>query len=251
MKFTPCRNCYKQRVPGYFSKINDGYETLIECECHKTWKIKNELSIKVKSSGLSEDDLDYDVETYAGNNSLENISKLKNYISNFRDLKNEAIYFFGSNGTQKTTVAKWVGVSLLKKGYSVQYVTMKSLIDVLIASFSDTDEESAFRKKQIDLYSNCDLLIIDEVFDKSKVTLFKSGYQIPFLDQFIRNRLDTLKKGILFISNKTIAQISAEGFGDSLQDLLERKVILRKSNLTFLDRFFNEVNRDNMKGVFD
>ena len=41
-------------------------------------------------------------------------------------------------------------------------------------------------------YLECDFLIIDDSFDKKKATIFKSGYQIPFLDEFLRTRLEIL-----------------------------------------------------------
>jgi hypothetical protein len=128
---------------------------------------------------------------------------------------------------------------------------MKALIDVLISSFQDSNDERIERKDLYERYMNCDLLILDEVFDRSKVILYASGYQIPFLDQFIRSRLDMMKKGILFISNKAISQIASEGFGESLQDLIERKVILRNANLTFSDRVFDSISKNNFIGTFD
>jgi DNA replication protein DnaC len=128
---------------------------------------------------------------------------------------------------------------------------MKALIDVLISSFQDSNDERLERKDLYERYMNCDLLILDEVFDRSKVILYASGYQIPFLDQFIRSRLDMMKKGILFISNKAISQIASEGFGESLQDLIERKVILRNANLTFSDRVFDSISKNNFTGTFD
>jgi DNA replication protein DnaC len=152
---------------------------------------------------------------------------------------------YGSNGTQKTTLAKWMAAKLLSNGYSVRYSIMQNLIKDLTI-FEDEEREQACAK-----YYGVDLLIIDEVFDKSKVTLYKSGYQIPFLDQFIRDRLDNHKKGIVFVSNKKIEEIDAQGFGISLQDLITRKVLLKKSLLTFEDKYFSEVNLSAIKGIFD
>ena len=251
MKFVPCRKCHKSKTPGYIPSQMDGYSVLVECSCHKIWKEQWELEIKIKSSGLSEDDLQFNENSYIGSQKEELIPKILRYVDKFDSVKSDALYFYGINGTQKTTVAKWIGIKLIQKGYKIQYVTMKALIDVLIASFQDSNEERIERKDLYDRYMNCDLLILDEVFDRSKVILYASGYQIPFLDQFIRSRLDMMKKGILFISNKTISQISSEGFGESLQDLIERKVILRNANLTFSDRVFDSISKNNFTGTFD
>jgi len=166
-------------------------------------------------------------------------------VESFKDFSREVLYFYGPNGTQKTTLSKWVGIRLLEKGFSVQYALMQTLIKNLMIF----DEEE--RRDTCQKYYDCDMLIVDEVFDRTKITMFKSGYQIPFLDQFIRDRLDVYKKGMILISNKKVEEIDSEGFGYSLQDLIQRKVILKKSLLYFEDRYFDEVNKSNLKGIFD
>jgi DNA replication protein DnaC len=122
---------------------------------------------------------------------------------------------------------------------------MQNLVKAL-TTLDDEEREDKVRK-----YYDCDLLIIDEVFDKNKITLFKSGFQIPFLDQFIRDRIDTYKKGLILISNKPISEIDREGFGYSLQDFIERRVILKKTQFNFEDNYMSGINIKNIQGVFD
>ena len=80
-----------------------------------------------------------------------------------------------------------------------------------------------------------DLLILDESFDKFKVNIFNTGYQLPFLDSFLRSKFEVGKKCILFISNVPPNNISQNGFGDSLQSLVERNVAT--STFIFKDKF--------------
>lgn len=246
-KFVSCRKCHnKARIPGYISTVDkDGYEKYIECDCHIKWRKDRDLSLKLSTSGLSQTDYEYDINTYVGTKSIGEVEKLKKLAFNFEDFKAEAVYLYGDNGTQKTTLAKWVGCQLLSQGHTVQYVLMQNLIKALTI-LDDEEREDKVRK-----YYDSDLLIIDEVFDKNKVTLYKSNFQIPFLDQFIRDRLDSHRKAIMFVSNKTVAQIADEGFGMSIQDFVQRKTIPKKSILTFLDRYNSEVNARNIKGIFD
>jgi len=246
-KFVSCRKCHnKARIPGYISTLDkDGYEKYVECECHVKWRTEREVAIKLASSGFSQTDYDYDIDSYVGNKSLSEVDKLKKLAFNFDHFKSEAVYLFGDNGTQKTTLAKWVGCQLLSQGFTVQYVLMQNLIKSLTI-LDDEEREDKVRK-----YYDADLLIIDEVFDRNKVTLYKSNFQIPFLDQFVRDRLDSHRKAIIFVSNKTVAQIADEGFGMSIQDFVQRKTIPKKSILTFLDRYTSEINAKNIKGIFD
>ena len=106
---------------------------------------------------------------------------------------------------------------------------------------------------------DCDFLIIDEAFDLKKSTIFASGYQIHYLDNFIRNRFEINKKSIIFISNvlpRDIASIPPsrpkeaprEGFGQSLQSLVERNV--RESTLMFNDVWTENVNVIDRLGLF-
>jgi len=246
-KFVSCRKCHnKARLSGYISTIGlDGYEKYIECECHIKWRKDRDISIRLSSSGLSQSDLDYTLDQYVGTKSRDELSKLEKYVSDFGKYSSEVLYFFGPNGTQKTTLAKWAGSQLLSQGKTVQYILMQNLVKAL-TTLDDEEREDKVRK-----YYDCDLLIIDEVFDKNKITLFKSGFQIPFLDQFIRDRIDTYKKGLILISNKPISEIDREGFGYSLQDFIERRVILKKTQFNFEDNYMSGINIKNIQGVFD
>lgn len=246
--FIPCRKCSKKEgpLPGYYYSTNsDGYQTIIECEYHKNWKREKEIETKCKISGIL---TDHSFDDYVGENSRYEMRCLKNYAESFSNFKEKTmVYLYGANGTQKTTMSHVVGMTLIRNGFSVYFTTMNKLIGYLVkdSGYDQVDDDTSYILSQCE---NCDLLIIDESFDPSKVTIYKSGYQIPFLDSFLRNRFEINKKSILFISNIKPSFIEANGYGRSLQNFIERNT--RNSFLEFKDNYIaNSINAVNFFGV--
>lgn len=235
--FTPCRKCkdLSGPKPGYYYKNVNNFQTIIECKCHSRWRLEQELERKLENSNLVSD---YTFDDYRGTRSLADLEALKSIAQDpERFIYKKVIYVQGSNGVQKTSMCTALGRELIKKGYTAQYVLMQDLMNNLIKSFNDSDQEmkDAFIKRCLDV----DYLIIDECFDKSKVTLFQSGYQLPFLDNFIRTRVDINKKSLILISNKKPSEIAAQGFGDSLQNFIIRTT--QGSLLIFEDEYSKNV----------
>lgn len=168
--------------------------------------------------------------------------KLSIYIADFDvKFKNIHLYFWShENGTQKTTTAGIVGNLLLKAGKSVQFISMGDLIKKLQSEQFDEDLSSS-----IDIYKTCDFLIIDDAFDKRKATMYKSGWQISFLDQFLRYRLETVRLATCFTSNFSISEIDENTFGVSIKKLIERS-ILDPFNFTSLYQNRNYFNPDDL-----
>lgn len=103
-------------------------------------------------------------------------------------------------------------------------------------------EKAEKAKAELDKINKADLLIIDEAFDKSKVKLYKTGYMDSFLDSFTRDRIQTLNKGIIFISNVIPEQIEENGFSHSLQDFVIREVTPYDNVLEFTDNYIQSSN---------
>lgn len=235
--FIPCRKC--KDLPGpkpgfYYDTINNK-PSVTECKCHIKWRQDQELTRKLEMANLMSD---YSFNDYRGTKSLEDLEALKSIAdSPEKFLYKKVIYVQGSNGVQKTSMCTVLGKELIKKGYSAQYVLMQDLLNNLIKSFNDKDQEikDIFIKKCLDV----DFLIIDECFDKSKVTLFQTGFQLPFLDNFIRTRVDINKKSLILISNKLPTEIVSQGFGESLQNFITRTT--QGSTLIFKDEYSKNV----------
>ena len=158
-----------------------------------------------------------------------------------------SLYFTGASGTQKTFTAIWLGAQIINSHKKVAYITMLDLISLLMKS---TDDFSA--KASEDTYysylENVDLIIIDDAFDKDRVNVWKSGYQLQFIDAFLRKRINN-KKGLVIVSRYTPSEIIGQGFSSSIQSLISREVNLKKTLFEFNESY--ETNLLNPKGLFD
>lgn len=228
-----CRECGDK----VHSKSNAGFyfdETLKlkECSCHKKWKKDVLIKTKAMSAGINCNSfsMKYDPDTsYVGEQSRMEVEKLKFVSSHFPMYAGSCLYAYGKNGTQKTTMSQWLGLALIRKGYTVQYLRMEKLIDLLQPNF-ETPEES---RKKVQSLLNVDAIIIDEAFDPSKITLYKSGYQFGFLTDFLKGRIES-NKFTMFVSNVYPSTIR-EKFTESLHDLIYRNTIQKGSLMEFKD----------------
>ena len=240
IEFKPCPKC-----KGKNGHLPEGYillpdNTGKECECHKEWTKRQQASKLFKHYGFNSELVDYSPRSYVGKNSIENRDRLINYVNNFP--KNEKVrscllYMYGPNGTQKTTLANWAALELIKKGYVVRYVLMKNLINDL--------KEADFKedvKAKVEKLNEADLLVIDESFDKDKCYISASGYSLGFIDTFIRDRIQRLNKGIIFISNVKPESIVENKFSTSIQDFVVRETTKNNSALSFLDNYISNAN---------
>lgn len=237
MEFVPCKKCNN----GYLYKFDTaGMASAVECECHKKWLHENQLKAAYEHNGFDPRHYNYSPRTYAGTKSAADKDRIINYVDQFD--KNPAVrslvcYLYGPNGTQKTTMMSWVGKSLMDKGYSVRYMLMNNLVKLLMDA-EDFDKERAEKARaKVEKLEETDLLIIDESFDKEKMKLWKSGYQLSYIDSWIRKRVGSLNKGLFFVSNVPIKEIEANGLGHSIQDFVEREVTLHNCYLQFLDNY--------------
>lgn len=256
-KFIPCRTCRNKEGPKpgfYYEDIEYGqgtYRLVVECECHKEWKHKNMFHIQASRGSIWPESLDYDPDKeYEGTQSVENVERFKKYVNRFDEYTDVMVYLYGPNGTQKTTLAQWAGATLLYKGYRVQYVLMQNLLEMLSEMTRDPDAENE-KKRLTEKLKTIDLLIIDEAFSKDKVTLYKSGFQLPFLDRFLRERFEMHRKGIVFISNHPPESIAQQGFSKSIEDLVVRKTRPNGSALEFLDNYVKSASNFDTRGIFD
>lgn len=186
----------------------------------KEYKNKKRTLHSLSSSNIPPHVSSLSLDDYIGKD-REKIDKLKLYVEKFEEKFHAVHLYFWSkeNGTQKTTTASIVGKMLLEKGFSVQFVLMSYLLKVLSEEKFNPETTELINK-----YRNCDFLIIDDSFDKKKATIYKSGFQIPFLDEFLRTRLEVQRKAVCFSSNFSIDSIDEEVFGTSIKMLVKRNV---------------------------
>jgi chromosomal replication initiation ATPase DnaA len=262
MEFVQCRNCPRIKSdgpePGYYYKKVGNYTFIQECDCHKRWREDSAKEAEMIASNIT---YDFPFENYVGKKSLKELECLKKISRNpdfFRDKK--MIYIWGPNGCQKTSMVQALGKELILKGYTVQYTLMSNLITNLVSDFSESDSAKEKKDYFIKRCMDCDFLIIDEAFDSKKITLYASGYQIPYLDTFLRTRFEINGKSIIFVSNvspRNIADVPLsrngeqvkQGFGTSIQNLIERNV--KQSELLFQDVWVENVNKLDRTELFN
>ncbi len=230
IKYEPCGKCEN----GYFYEGN----TTKKCDCLAKYQVKAKLNLMLERSNipvlLSSDSnavsiLDYDIDRdYIGEDKNGNLVKIKKFISRFDEKYHSLnMYWYSVNGCQKSTLAKVICKELLKRGKSAYYILADDLIKRLIDAERD-DELKAECKKLLSV----DFLVIDEM-DASKITTYKSGYQVAFITTFLKKRIETFRKSVLFCSNREIDNVG-DFFGDALQDLLLREVL---DPMTFEDKY--------------
>src|SRR5208282_375090 len=224
IEWKPCEGCRIRGTKWITHNVgtDDEYTTL--CTCYKDHQAKVITFIELDKAKIPNSILDYDIQSYRGKKSLEQVAKIRKYAKEFKEkFSHVNLYMYGPNSTQKTTLAFYVGRELIKREYenTVYYVLMDKMIkDLISINYGIKEEES----KIVDQYKNSDLLIIDEAFDRKRLTLYKSGFQIPFLDSFLRDRLERSKKATIFISNQDIGFIEGT-FGQGLFELISRNTI--------------------------
>ena len=256
-KFIPCRACKNKKGPRnkpgfYYKEVPYGKTTtrlLVECDCHKEWKQKSKFRILAKENSIWYDSAFEDIAAgYRGTKSIENLNRIIKYTTNFEDFKDAMVYLYGPNGTQKTTIAQWVGAYLLYRGYSVKYMLMNELVKMASDLVSVEDDKE--RQATLDRLASIDLLIIDESFAADKVQIFRSGHQLPAFDQFIRSRVEFNKKGVMFISNTAPEEIANNKFSKSIQDLVLRNTRPFTTALEFSDNYREETAKFKPKDLF-
>jgi DNA replication protein DnaC len=221
-KFIPCSLC------------NNGYiyngDSVQKCSCLKAYQKSVQISLGFFNAGVTDDILP-DLKNYKGKDVRDNLSKIRKYVNGLSDkyMRNSHLYLVGPNGSQKTYTAKAIIKEAIEKDLSCKFVLMNDLIKKLTSIYEEGYSNS------IEEYYNCDILVLDDCFDVKKVTLFKSGYQIPYLDEFLRKRIEQLGGNIIFTSNIQIEDINEDKFSKDIKNLLTRSIKDKGGELYFSD----------------
>jgi hypothetical protein len=205
--------------PKYRFEEIDGQEIAVPTDEWKEHLSLLEAKRYLLSAGVGEV-TPYGLDTYIGEDRSNNIIKLKKYCDEFKtNFMHIHLYLWSRiNGTQKSTCAKDIIVRLAKQGVKSKFVLMDSLIKTLLDA--ERDDESKQKAKE---WSTAEFLVIDECFAKGQITLFKSGYQIAFLNTFLKERLEVFRRATCFTANVPIEDIGQE-WGTSIQSLVDRSI---------------------------
>jgi hypothetical protein len=211
-------NCNGRLVPKYRFKEVDGQEVAVPTQEWKARLAQLEAKRSLLSAGLG--DAPYGLDTYIGEDRLNNIPKLKKYCDEFKTKYSRIHLYLWSkiNGTQKSTCAKDMIVRLAKLGVKSKFVLMDRLVKSLVEA--DRDDDANKKSKE---WLETDFLVIDECFAKGQITLFKSGYQLAFVNTFLKDRLEIFSRATCFTANVPIDEIGQE-WGPGIQSLIDRSV---------------------------
>jgi hypothetical protein len=225
--------------PGFYYVDNGAYVAVQECDCHKEWIKQSKLLIQANKNNIwiDENSLKYNlVSSYIGTKSYKEIIKILNFLQEYDTdilLHNICMYIYGIDQTQKTTVAQAVGLHFFRKGYSALYTPMKEFSSMVCKPFPRDEEAekiSEYMKR-----AQATLLIIDDAFDKNASPVYDSGTQSPYIEAFLRERIDNKGKGVLFVSRVKPEEIKKNGYSDSLQSFVVNHTSKKKTTLKFED----------------
>lgn len=132
---------------------------------------------------------------------LQALAFSKQYVENF-GTQPENILFFGNTGTGKTFLSACIANALIKKSYSVYFVTAFRFFSILEKyAFNRSSLDSVSPEETIDYMLHCDLLVLDDIGTESI-----NNFTQTKLYEFINERLTT-NKATIITTNHTIFNI--------------------------------------------
>lgn len=199
-----CRDC---RDTGYM----DGKK----CHCFRRMEIEilyDQSNIRERLERENFDTLSmeyYDRETVDGKTGMTVyeymsmvIEECKAFVESFGEEKG-SILFTGNTGCGKTFLSSCIARELIRRCYSVVYLTATDLFDILSDSrFGNREEEEA--KDRAAYILDCDLLIIDDLG-----TELINTFTVSQLFYCVNERLNR-KKGTIISTNLTLNQMRDE-----------------------------------------
>lgn len=204
--------------------------------------------VYLKASGIPNFYWDINFCNYQGRRSKDSLRKAQYYSKNFNDEKFNYIhlYLVGINNSQKTAIACNIGKEAIKQDKKVQFVLAGALIDKLLKSqgFTINEEIESYIKK----IKECDMLIIDDIFDEKKSIHWKSesgkALVLTAWDNFLREVVSSNTK-IIMTSNIPIENIETK-FGESMYHLIDRNFLC----LSFYDSI-KEIKKKKYENLFE
>lgn len=157
--------------------VPDSSGALIPCSCYQKLYLKELYAfsnlLDDGNTGFEFFDISYfsgktDKKRYNADISpREQILSIKqkciDFINEFDNVQTPNLYFFGPTGTGKTFMAKSVGLELLKKGYSVLYMTANTLFSIIRQYRFNIDNTEINADQAYKNLITSNLLILDDL----------------------------------------------------------------------------------------
>lgn len=205
-----------ERKPNHCQEHDMDYPTYLECPCCETKKrfldlINNQkivsklMQLEVKDFLNKNIPLRFKDSTFLNYiTKHEKQKKAVKEIEDFiKDFKNTGLILIGSTGTGKTHLCYAIIKSYLEKYSIYSYWPRIIKLSELIRAFKDNwQSKQRQEQKIVDEFSNCKLLIINEVGVQ-----FSSETEKQYLTEIIDNRYEKMYPTIL-VGNLTLPEIS-------------------------------------------
>lgn len=161
-----------------------------DCEC----KAKNSAARRLKSSGLSEQQLNYKLSDFVvSDDNRKMFEGVKRYLKSWPELINsnlqsKGFFLAGSPGVGKTMLSCIIANDMLKKRVSVVYVSSSDLLTELRAAQFSKNKDSM--ESKIETLGKAPALILDDI-GKEKPTEWVQSMYYRLIDLRYRNNLLT------------------------------------------------------------
>lgn len=254
MGFTPiryvqCEVCRDrsgpQDQPGFYFVESDtkGATAVVECDCHKKWVHTNKILVEAYKNNIwvDADSLRYNLQSYRGTSSSVTLTKIQRYIDKFNqpDVQSLVLYIQGRAATQKTHIAHYIGLSLFRRGFKAFYTQMKLFNSFLCNPYTSDENEILDRHSYLSRIENSDCLIIDDAFDKNIAPVYSSGTQSPYIESYLRDRIEGNHKSVIFVSRVVPTDIKKNGYSESLQSFVSMNTSQKHTYMELQDVYNN------------
>lgn len=226
-----CSICAKPYIERHI-KLNHYQATLYvaDCDCEEREKQRAEEMFKrieyksILRKNLKDANFPFDtIGRRLKTRTCENLEIAKEYIANFEPRTRQGLYFVGSVGNAKTTLAVCIGKELIKKGYRVKFIVFSQAIRKLQSTYGIKNPLDFM--EQVKVFAKYDLLIFDDFGREA----YKDRTLTDVAD-FV-NYLYTNKNNVIITSNP---------------EMVEKVKEIPDFNAMF-DRFFQMTKRVNFK----
>lgn len=224
-----------------FIEVNINGEVAVKLNPEWKKKIQNEkYKYYLQESGIPSDYWSLEFHHAGKGSNDRSVEHCKNYIAKLKKKTKKNLYLYGLNSTGKTTAMCAIGKEAIREGLKVRFTQAAYLLNILQkTSGYGSDEIYESEKKKL---INCDLLLVDELFDSTKSLLWKGESRnliVAEWDAFLRSFLSSDKR-IVCTSNILVDRIGTD-YSTSLFELIDRNFMVLK--------FTESVKEDRKKHV--